>query len=198
MKKILNNRGLWLLLLGMFLIAYLITKFGFSNIFSILQQTEWETLIISLLGCFLILIVRGFKWYLYIFEPQSSFREKVSLCGKMISYYLINNMVSSITPFRSGELYGPFLMKKKSNTTLGQGFFIILMDRILELAFLIIITFFSIFSLLSKNLLAENQKNTIFYILLALLGLIVILFTIIINKALTQRILQFLVEKNSQ
>lgn len=192
MKKFLKNKKFGLVLLGFVLIIILFIKFGIKDLITIFLKTNIKTLLLALPFNLLVLLTRGYKWYLYLSISPKDFIHRNITRLKAISFYLINNMVSSITPFRSGELYGPFLFNKNKDVPLGHGFFIIFTDRILELVFLLFMFCVSIFILISRGLFDKNIKNTMVIVLITLLLFTVLLLFVLIFKKITISIFDIL------
>jgi uncharacterized protein (TIRG00374 family) len=78
-----------------------------------------------------ILLLRARKWHILMQEFKWTVSFKSFFPG-----YLMITLLSTITPGKMGELSAPFLFKKQAPITLSDGFGIVLMDRLIELAVL--------------------------------------------------------------
>ncbi len=195
MKKILKNKKFWLLLVGILLILYLLNHFGFKDIVSLCLEANGSLLLLSLLPCFLLLLVRGLKWHYYLVDFNSDQPAQSIHPLTSIKLYLINNMISTITPLRGGELYGPFLLNKRLGIPLGQGFFLIFVDRIYELAFLVIMLAISLWTLVNKDLFNEELRLSMLIIMLILIAAIIVLLILLQYEKLTRMVMDFFQRK---
>jgi len=134
----------YLIVVGILLIGFLIIKFDFTNVLAIMMSANPLFLLIGIILYVLGLSVRAMKWHLCIRQDIPS--QKVSL--SMILYH-INNSISTVTPFRSGELYGPVLINRNTDISIGAGLNIVVLDRILEMLFLVIMLIVSFLSFIS-------------------------------------------------
>ena len=81
------------------------------------------------------IVMRALRWYLML-----KFMKGDTTFTRFLPLYFLNFMISNATPARSGEALAPFLLKQHIGSSTGEGFSIELVDRIVELIFIVFIT----------------------------------------------------------
>lgn len=126
-----KNKFLWwaLLSLGVGITFYLFRSVGFETFAAAILHGKLLKLAEAALLFVSIVLLRGYKWY----WAANRLGYKEGLGFHYVSYFP-QAMLSSFTPFRSGDLASPWLL----NHGIGKGKFmsIILLDRIIELGIL--------------------------------------------------------------
>lgn len=119
---------LWglLLLIGFYLLGRLIATIELDHLGGYVQQINVSLLLLAIFLYFLMVFTRAGKWYILslyhsIKIPFSQF------LGRYFMYY----SVSSLTPFRSGDLFAPFIISKNSNLRY-KLYHTMIIDRLIE------------------------------------------------------------------
>lgn len=123
-----------LLALGLALLAGLVNYFGLLQVVSVLRGANGAWILAALGVYYLGALARALKWknMLGTLGLDIGFRQVFLL-------YLVVLAIANITPVRSGELAAPVLLKKYAKSSTGGGFSLILVDRLVETAFLALI-----------------------------------------------------------
>jgi uncharacterized protein (TIRG00374 family) len=130
----------WLLLtVGLVLFGLLIRRVGLKQLTGLYLRAEKSCWIFGIMIYFISMLCRALKWYLLV-KPAYSVTMK-----QFLPVYLFNAYMGNITPFKSGEALGPVLFKRYFSVEIGQGFSIILIDRIIELIWMLIFLFTGFF-----------------------------------------------------
>ncbi|MBM3240338.1 flippase-like domain-containing protein [Candidatus Poribacteria bacterium] len=159
-KNIIN---LLLSLSGLCILALMVVWAGPSKIWDASKKAD---LILTTSGTLVFashLFVRSLRWHVML----KTVRNEIKL-REFIPVYLLNFMVSNITPGRSGEVLAPLLMKRHVGSSTGMGFSVVLVDRILDTLFIVgtgILGF--IYYILFTSL--PTSINIIFYTAIAVL-----------------------------
>lgn len=187
-KNYIKNAGI--ILFGLLIIAFIVLKFGIGNILDSLSRANGILVLFATCIYFLGIFTRSFKLNKLL---------KVVGCSinilEFLPFYLINGMISNITPFRSGDAYFPFLINKYFKTKIGRGFSIIIIDRIIEMFTLIFMMLVSATLLYNKSTLPKQLKNVGSVSILILFIIIIILLIFIFNETLTLGLLERIEKK---
>jgi uncharacterized protein (TIRG00374 family) len=102
--------------------------------------------------------------------------------ARFLPLYFFNFMISNATPARCGEALAPFLLKKHLGSSTGEGFSIVLVDRIVEIMLTVFITICGFaYCLFFADL--PSELNIMFYAaMVLLLGLLSLLFILALSK----------------
>lgn len=130
--RIRNLINVLLFFLGIGILGLMVVLAGPSKIWDASKKANPIFAVSGLLVFVLYLFVRSLRWHtmLKVIKDDVKLREFVPL-------YFINFMISNITPGRSGEVVAPFLMKRYVGSSTGIGFSIVLVDRILDVLFVV-------------------------------------------------------------
>jgi uncharacterized protein (TIRG00374 family) len=132
-KRTIEQTAHWLLLTaGLILFGLLIRRVGLNQLAGLYLRAEKSGWVLGIAVYFMSMLCRALKWYLLI-TPGYSITMK-----QFLPVYLFNAYMGNITPFKSGEAVGPVLFKRYFSVEIGQGFSIILIDRIIELIWMMI------------------------------------------------------------
>lgn len=123
-----------LFVLGIGILALMVIISGPSNIWNAAKGSDWQFAVSGLVVFALYLFVRSLRWHVML----KAIKDDVKL-GDFMPIYFINFMISNITPGRSGEAAAPFLMKRHIGADAGMGFSIVIVDRILDVLFTVIL-----------------------------------------------------------
>ncbi|MBN1779894.1 flippase-like domain-containing protein [bacterium] len=126
-----------LLAAGVLIFGALMRRVGLGALARMFHDADKGCWILAVFLYFLSMLFRGQKWYLLLSTVQ-----KIRF-GRFFPMYLVNNVMGTITPVKSGEAVGPVLFKRYLGIELGHGFSVFLIDRIFELGFILISLGFS-------------------------------------------------------
>jgi len=157
---------------GAFLLFFLIKRIGFQEIIKIISKVKISFLIYGFLAYLLLMFTRAFKWFLLIRTIGHKVKYK-----ELLPFYFINCLMSNITPLKSGEAATPLILKKYLKIPVGQGFSVIILDRLFDL-----IIFTSIFTLAAICLIKAVAANGLILSVFkwALIGFILLIFFLIV------------------
>jgi len=170
MRKLFN---LLLFFLGLCILGLMVVLADPSKIWDALKKADLIFMVSGLLVFVFYLFVRSLRWHVML----KATKEDVKL-RELVPVYFLNFMISNVTPGRSGEVVAPFLMKQHVGSSTGMGFSVVLVDRILDILFIVgtaILGF--IYYLLFTNL--PQSINVAFYtaiaVLVAMAGMMIVL-----------------------
>jgi len=166
-----------LLLCGLGILFALVLLVGPGKILAASKDVDPIYISIGALVFLGSIVMRALRWYLMLryMKGDTSFT-------RFFPLYFLNFMISNATPARSGEALAPFLLKKHIGSSTGEGFSIVLVDRIVELIFIVFITICGfVYCLFFADLPAGFGRA--FYVALAvLLGLLGLLLLLALSK----------------
>jgi len=158
-----NLVNILLFILGIGILGALVIWSGPGKSWNALKKAELPLMFSGLFVFAFYLFVRSLRWYtmLKLIKNELKLREFVPV-------YFVNFMISNITPGRSGEALAPFLMKKYIGSSTGSGFSIVIIDRVLDILFIVVASLLSfIYFVYSTNL--PPGINISFYIAIGIL-----------------------------
>ena len=164
----------------------LVWRAGPSEILADSKDADPIYISIGALVFFGSIVMRALRWYLMLrfMKGDTSFT-------RFLPLYLLNFMVSNATPARCGEALAPFLLKRYIGSSTGEGFSIVLVDRIVELIFIVFITISGfVYCILFADLPAKLSGG--FYATVAVLGLLGALSILALSKRVTSFVLNLL------
>ena len=135
MKKI----SLILLFLGILIFFIVVFFSNPQRIFEEVKNVNKLYLIIGLIFYCCSLLVRCSKWNILLRFVSS----RKEMMFKFLPYYLFTNMLSNFTPAKSGDIFGPIIIKDIFKSHYGTGLSVIVLDRVVELLFLVFGVFWS-------------------------------------------------------
>ena len=166
-----------LLLCGVGILLALVWRAGPSEILTDAKDADPIYISIGALVFFGSIVTRALRWYLMLrfMQGDTSFT-------RFLPLYLLNFMISNATPARCGEALAPFLLKRYIGSSTGEGFSIVLVDRIVELILIVFIAICGFaYCLLFADLPAKLSGG--FYgAVVALLGLLGLLSILALSK----------------
>lgn len=130
--RIRNSINILLFFLGLGILVLIVVWAGPSKIWNASKRANLIFMVPAVLIFALYLFVRSLRWHTMLKKVKDDVKVK-----KFTPIYFINFMVSNITPGRSGEAFAPFLMKRYVGSSTGVGFSIVLVDRILDILFIV-------------------------------------------------------------
>jgi len=161
MRKTIIN--LLLFLLGLCILALMVLWAGPSKIWEASKKADLFFTIFGILTFAFYLLVRSLRWYVMLKATGDDIKLK-----ELIPAYFLNFMISNITPGRSGEVAAPFLLKRQVGSSTGMGFSIVLIDRILDVLFIVVTAILGFVYYLSCTTLSQNISIA-FYTAIAIL-----------------------------
>ena len=165
-----------LLLCGVLIFYHVAKKITLQEMLNVLTILDYKWIIGGLAAGICSTIVRGYKWYLLTKQHHGL---------KVISFvnvYIVNRLANQVLPMKLGELLTPYIIKKLENS--GDSYFSwltrILLDRVIDAIFLLLLFVFSIGMLMSSD-------DRMYFILIILL----IIVAIMTNKLSIKKVIQF-------
>ena len=122
-----------LFLLGVGILALMIVLKGPSEVWNACRGANLAFVISGVVSFALYLFVRSLRWHVMV----RAIADNVKL-REFMPVYFLNFMISNITPGRSGEAAAPFLMKRYVGSSTGMGFSVVIVDRILDILFTVV------------------------------------------------------------
>jgi len=175
-------KGLLLKAIGLILISFILTRVDISKIISIMLLADFGLLSLAFLlvvGAFIIKIIR---WNSLLTVIGSKFTlQKVSIMA--LGAYAIG----LLTPAKAGDFLRAFWASKKSKKPIGQSIATVFLDRIFDLAALVLFGFLGVIAVF--NSLSGNP------LLLAIIAGSLLLIGIAILLSMQEFFVKFLVEK---
>lgn len=173
-----------LFFLGLLILAGLVQRIGLAEIAKTISQADFRFALLGIFFYIILIFIRSLKWFLLIgfAENKVSYKELLPIC-------LVNSLMSSLTPFKSGETITPLLLKKYLKIPVGQGFSVLVLDRFFELMIFTIFLIFAVFYIINagiENSFAITLLQGIFAILVILIAILII---VIVSKRITLKIL---------
>lgn len=118
-----------------FLLLFFVTRnIDFERVISILGKTNFYFILLGISIIFLLLILKTWRWQLIL---GGSRIQKITLFRILTIGYLVN----FILPARAGELARIYLVGRREKIGIGKTFGSILLEKILDTIFLILIAF---------------------------------------------------------
>jgi len=185
-----------LFLSGSALFFYLIKRVGFAEVVGILGNVRWSWILAGVILYAILIFLRSFKWFILAINIKNDVKYR-----RFAPFYLVNSLMGNLTPFKSGEAATPFLLKKYLGIELGQGFFVVILDRFFELAIFSLFLIFSLIYVLGKGI-ANTFIFPIFWAMMAiLLAALVFLIIALVSREAFVKMLKFFrifnrIEKN--
>jgi len=176
--RIRNLINVLLFFLGVGILVLIVILAGPSNIWDASKKADLIFMTLGLLVFVLYLFVRSLRWHLMLKTTKDDIKLR-----EFIPVYFLNFLISNVTPGRSGEVVAPFLMKQHIGSSTGMGFSVVLVDRIVDILFIVgtaILGF--IYYILSTDL--PQSINIAFYIAIAVL---IVMVGIMVMAALWQK-----------
>jgi len=157
-------------LIGIVIFIYFLTRLDFSVIISLFFQMNFSYILIAFLIFIPFYLIKAYRWNLILKIQKINYSLKNS-----ILVYGIGTFWGVITPAKAGDLIKVFYIKKDGHSW-GKSFFNVFLDRLLDIVFLLIFGYLSLF--LFFNLF----QKTIFNFSIFLIALIIISFFLIKNQ----------------
>ena len=130
--RIRNLINVLLFFLGVSILGLIVIWAGPSNIWDASKKAEPISMTFGTLVFALYLLVRSLRWHVMLKATKSDIKLR-----EFIPVYFLNFMIGNVTPGRSGEVVAPFLMKQHVGSSTGMGFSVVLVDRILDILFIV-------------------------------------------------------------
>lgn len=170
---------------GLLLLFGLIYRIGFYEIIKIITKAKLIFLFLGVLVYLILIFTRSLKWFLLVKIIGNRLKYR-----QFFPFYLVNSLMGNITPFKSGETVTPFLFKKYLKIPVGQGFSVVILDRLFELIIFTIILILAIFYILNQGIQNSLILSIFQGILITLFLLLAVLITVVISKRITLRIIK--------
>ena len=175
---------LFLFSFGLFVLFALIYRVGFWEVLKIITKAKIHLIILGIFFYITLIFARSVKWFLLLRTLQNKIRYK-----QFFPFYLVNSLMGFTTPFKSGEMITPLLLKKYLEIPAGQGFSVVLLDRFFELIIFLLILLFAVFYILNAGV-QNSPALFIFQQIFLILGLLIsFLIIIIASKKITLKML---------
>ena len=156
-------------LIGLVIFPLIIAKLDFLKLVDILSKIDYLYLILALLLSFPLLIIKGYRWN-YLKKKQKIYYK----LKESILMYGVGSYLGIITPGRLGDL-SKIIYLKKDHYSSGKSSVSVILDRLFDLFFLLIVGYLGMF------FFASFFQKTIFSLTLIILSIILLL--IIISKS---------------
>ncbi len=168
-----------LLLAGIGILALLVILAGPSKIVDAAKDVHIGYMLAGVFLFLFALVVRAARWYILLKYLKTNIT-----FTRFLPLYFLNFMISNATPARSGEALAPFLLKRHIGSSTGEGFSVVLVDRIVDLICVVFITVCG-FSYYVTFANLPHAVNKAFYIAIAIL---VAFLSLILIFVLSKRI----------
>jgi len=172
--------------LGLSLLFFLLHHVGFKETIRHISEANPVFLFLGVLSYFIVISIRSFKWFILIrvIDPEVKYR-------KFLPFYLVNTLIGNTTPFKSGEAVTPFLFKRYLKIPVGRGFFVVILDRFLELMTFVIILILVFFYILNRGI-ENGLVLSVFKWLFAVFFLILIFLIIVaVSRKIVLKVVSF-------
>ena len=120
-------------LIGLIIFIFILTKIDFQKIKEIIPAIQVSYLFMAVIFTLLPVAVKAYRWEYLLKMQQIDYSFKDSFMA-----YLCSVFAGIITPAKAGELIKVFYVKKATNISLGKAFSSVIIDRILDLFFLLL------------------------------------------------------------
>jgi len=130
--RIRNLINVLLFFLGVGILVLIVILAGPSNIWDASKKADLIFMTSGLLVFVLYLFVRSLRWHLMLKTTKDDIKLR-----EFIPVYFLNFMIGNVTPGRSGEVVAPFLMRRHVGSSTGMGFSVVLVDRIVDILFIV-------------------------------------------------------------
>jgi uncharacterized protein (TIRG00374 family) len=175
-KKIFQIKTIKLVLLifGIMLLGFLLYRADPKEILKTIAGAKINFLIVGFVIYLLLTLVRSLKWFLLFKKTGFQINYK-----NFLPFYLVNLLISNVSPFKSGEAVTPFIFKKYLKIPASQGFSVVILDRFFELIifiFLLSLATLYIINAQIQNIFLLSVLKWIFLILFFFIILILIIF----------------------
>ena len=152
--------ALLLALCGTLLFFYVARNITIQETYKVFLTLDYRYFVCAWIINVCTTIVRGHKWNLLIGKSQSS---DLVFSTNM---YIVNNIINQILPLKLGELVTPYIINKFGNNKVSylSRLTSLILDRIIEAMFLLILFIFSVVTLLCR----DNMSHGIALLLIIL------------------------------
>jgi len=171
--------------IGLLFLFGLIYQVGPYGIIGIIAKAKLSFLFLGALVYLILIFTRSFKWFLLVRIIKNEIKYK-----QFLPFYLVNSLMGNITPFKSGETVTPFLFKKYLKIPVGQGFSIVILDRLFELITFTIILVLAVFYMLNWGIQNSLILSIFQGVFIALFLLLAILLILVASKRITFKIVK--------
>lgn len=165
-EKSLKNFKKYSFLIGFVILAAIINRLNFTNIYTSLRETNLSLVIVGIIFLIPVILIKAWRWN-YLKKIQGI---NYKFWDSFIIYQ-IGLAIGSVTPGQIGELIKIYYLKTRCS--IGKSLVSILVDRFMDVFYLIIVGYFGIIIYLRE----VGTKLNIIYIFL-LFSLILIIFGI--------------------
>lgn len=136
--------AIFLLLCGVLLFYQVSKNLSIHEVYGVFRVLDYKYLLAAWAVCISATIIRGYKWHLLAggtSRPRPIF---------FVNMYIINTLTNQILPMKLGELVTPYIMNKFDNNacTYLRRLTRLLLDRIIETVFLLLLFLFSVYWLI--------------------------------------------------
>lgn len=145
-KKMIRDKNVLPILIGIGIIIILIYLSGTEDIISVLRKIHPIWIILAILIYNINWFLRGYRWQIIL----RYMGHKIGL-KKSISLTVLGNFANLITPAKIGDFARAFVLKRSNNVDISKGLFSVIVDRILDLFGVTILAYLS-FTIISKDL----------------------------------------------
>lgn len=156
-------------IIGIIIFFVILTKIDFQKLGSIIPLIRPSYLFAAIVLALFPLLFKAFRWKYILKLQQINYPIKDSFLAYLSSFY-----AGIVTPAKLGEFVKVFYLQKSKNVSFGMAFSSVMIDRILDLFFLVLFSLAGIFYFyVYKDYLI---------VLIAFLVLMLIIMALLINK----------------
>lgn len=157
-----------LLAAGIAILSWIVIHFGLPQIIDAIRHASKLPILAGVIVYSLSILVRSYKWRILLLSLGTNVEMHNAL-----ALYVSSQALGNLTPARTGEFIMPFVIRSRTESSIGAGFSLLLADRALELAFLSI---FMVLSFLYFLISSPLPPPLIALVLSALVLLLLVLF----------------------
>lgn len=177
---LLSKKTIFSFILSFSILYLLVRSINLDNVITIAKGTNLSLYFAAFVMHYLSIVVRGFRWnkLLQIIKIQPG----VGIATEMV---FLSWFVNCIVPAKLGDVYRSYLLKKENNAPISASIGTIFIERICDIAILLLLMTFSGLLIFRKNMPVQiSEALQIGYVLLAAVTLALILLWIFKGRLL--------------
>ena len=134
-----NEKNQLLRLIGLSIFIFILTKIDFQKIKDIIPSIRLPFLLAAVIFALFPVAIKAYRWHILLKSQQINYSFKNAFIA-----YLSSVFAGTITPGKLGELIKVFYIRKAADISFGKAFSSVIIDRILDLFFLLLFSLIGI------------------------------------------------------